>query len=129
MFFTVYHSIIPIRNLGIFFNSSILQKNKFRTSEIDIEFRYIIVLVKTMFTLWRRILPGIYLVNCKCGKQYVGKTSLKVSTRMEQHRKTIQDEKWDSTIISNHLKACKEGFEWENAKTLTVEQKKFQRKV
>ena len=48
---------------------------------------------------------------------------------MEQHKKSIQDEKWDLTGISNHAKVCKQGFEWENTKTLTVEQKKFQRKV
>ena len=48
-------------------------------------------------------LPGVYLTSCKCGKKYVGETSLKVSTRMEQHKKTIRDEKWDLTGISRDL--------------------------
>ena len=33
----------------------------------------------------------------------MGETSLKVSNRMEQHKKTICDEKWDFTEISSHM--------------------------
>ena len=74
-------------------------------------------------------LPGVYLTSCKCGKKYVGETSLKVSTRMEQHKKTIRDEKWDLTGISSHSQICKAGFDWENVKTLKVDERRFERKV
>ena len=36
-------------------------------------------------------LPGVYLASCKCGKKYVGETSL------------VCDEKWDLTGISSQF--------------------------
>ena len=48
--------------------------------------------------------PGVYMVNY--GKKYVGEISLKMSTRMEQHEKSIIDKKWDSSGVSNHAKIC-----------------------
>ena len=48
---------------------------------------------------------------------------------MEQHTKSIRDEKWDLTGIFSHAKTCIEGFDWENVKTISVEDKWFQRKV
>ena len=74
-------------------------------------------------------LPGVYLASCNCGKKYVDKTSLKVSTRMDQHKKSIRDEKWDLTGISNHANLCNAGFNWNNVKTLKVGARRFQRKV
>ena len=52
--------------------------------------------------------------SCKCGKKYEGEMSLKVSTRMEQHKKTIRDEKWDLSGISSHSQIYTVGFDWEN---------------
>ena len=34
--------------------------------------------------------PGVYMVNCKCEKSYVGETKLKVSTRIQQNEKSIK---------------------------------------
>ena len=73
--------------------------------------------------------PGVYMVDCNCGKRYVGETSLKVSTRLQQHKKSIEDEKWDLTGITNHAQNCDEGFDWDSAKTLKIDCKKFDRKV
>ena len=70
------------------------------------------------------------MVNCKCGSKYDGETSLiKVSTRLEQHQKSITDRKWDFSGISNHAQSCKKGFEWDRSSTLKVEDMKFDRKV
>ena len=80
-------------------------------------------------TLPKNSQPGIYTVDCKCGKKYVGETSMKVATRMQQHRKSIKDKKWDLSGISNHAKNCKQGFDWTSAKTIKIEEKKFDRKV
>lgn len=74
-------------------------------------------------------LPGVYKVNCNCGKKYVGETSMKVSTRLEQHKKSIQDKKWDLTGISNHAQTCQQGFRWNDVDVLKVEDRKFDRKV
>ena len=73
--------------------------------------------------------PGVYMVSCKCEKRYVGETKLKVSTRIQQHEKTIRDEKWDSSGVSFHAKTCKEGFDWDNVSTLKIEDRRFDRKV
>ena len=73
--------------------------------------------------------PGVYMVNCKCNKRYVGETKLKVSSRTRQHIKTIENEKWDSSGVSFHAKTCKEGFDWDGVSTLKVESRKFDRKV
>ena len=62
-------------------------------------------------------------------KRYVGETSLKVSTRLEQHKKSIKDKKWDLSEISTHANECNEGFEWENTKILNIGNRKFERKV
>ena len=73
--------------------------------------------------------PGVYMIDCKCGKKYVGETSLKVSTRVAQHRKNVEDERWDISGITNHAKDCKEGLNWEDAKLLKNEENRFDRKV
>ena len=49
------------------------------------------------------------MVDCNCGKKYVGETKLKISTRLEQHKKSIEKEKWDSSGISYHA----EDFKWD----------------
>ena len=69
------------------------------------------------------------MVNCKCGSKYVGETSLKVSTCLKQHQKSITDKKWDLSGISNHAQSCKKGFEWDRSSILKVEDRKFDRKV
>ena len=73
--------------------------------------------------------PGVYMTSCGCGKRYVGETSLKVSTRMAQHQKSISDEKWDTTGVSDHARYCKVGFDWTETKLLKTENKRFERKV
>ena len=73
--------------------------------------------------------PGVYMIDCKCGKKYVGETGLKVSTRVKQHKKNVEDEKWDLSGITNHAKICKEGMKWDDVSLLKMEENKFDRKV
>ena len=54
--------------------------------------------------------PGVYMIECKCGKRYVGKTGLKISTRVGQHKKNVEDEKWDVSGITSHAKNCHKGI-------------------
>ena len=79
--------------------------------------------------LEKKTVPGVYLTTCNCGKKYVKESSLKASTGMEQHKKTILDEKWGLTVISSHSRFCDAGFDWRNVRTLKVEERKFNRKV
>ena len=73
--------------------------------------------------------PGVYKIPCKCGKEYVGETKLRALTRFEQHKKSIEKENWDSSGISSHAEHCKLGYNWDNAKLLKIENRKFDRKV
>ena len=74
-------------------------------------------------------LSGVYKINCNCGKKYVGETSLKVSTRLKQRKKSNLDKKWELTGISGHAQNCHEGFKWKDVEVLNVEERKFNCKV
>ena len=47
----------------------------------------------------------------------------------KQHKKNVEDEKWDLSGITNHAKICKEGMKWDDASLLKMEENKFDRKV
>ncbi|XP_066916006.1 uncharacterized protein [Clytia hemisphaerica] len=73
--------------------------------------------------------PGVYMIECECGKRYVGETGLKISTRVSQHKKNVEDEKWDISGITNIAKDCTQGLNWNGARLLKTEENKFDRKV
>ena len=54
---------------------------------------------------------------------------MKISSRVKQHKKTIDDRKWEASGISAHGKDCNQGFLWDKVSTLKIEEKKFERKV
>ena len=89
---------------------------------------------KSLFTTL--ILLKFYLITfhtcpkSACGgKAYVGETSMKTRTRIQQHQKSIVDKKWDLAGISSHAKTCRVGFNWEETTLLKTEERKFDRKV
>ena len=53
---------------------------------------------------------GVYFTICKCGKEYVGETSLKVFESFHYNgtsqKDDMYDEKWDLTGISSILKSA-----------------------
>ena len=71
--------------------------------------------------------PSVYMTACECGKKYVGETSMKTATRIQQHKKSIVDKKWDLTGVSDHAKNV--GFDWKVTIILKTEEKRFERKV
>ena len=52
-----------------------------------------------------------------------------MSTRIEEHKKSIEDENWDSSWISKHAQFCKLGYQWDKTDVLKLERKIFDRKV
>ena len=36
---------------------------------------------------------------------------------------TVNDKKWDTSGISFHANTCKEGFDWDNVKTMKIDRK------
>ena len=64
-----------------------------------------------------------------CGKSYVGETKKKVSTRIKEHQKDVFHGRWEKTGASEHAKNCQEGFKWDEARTLAVEDQWHARKI
>ena len=73
--------------------------------------------------------PGVYSFACNCGKSYVGETKKKVSTRIKEHQKDVFHGRWEKTGASEHAKNCQEGFKWDEARTLAVEDQWHARKI
>ena len=65
--------------------------------------------------------PGFYSIECSCGKMYVGETKKKISTRLQEHERNIFHGRWENTGAGEHAKECQDGFRWEEARTLAVE--------
>ena len=66
-------------------------------------------------------------MDCDCGKKYVGETSLKVSTRLEQHKDPGR--KMGTHWYSGNAQNCQEGLKWIDVEFLKVLKRKFDRIV
>ena len=73
--------------------------------------------------------PGVYSVECNCGKHYVGETGRMIGTRINEHVQSIEKRKWDSLEISMHTESYERGYKLENIKVLKIEGSIFDRKV
>ena len=60
---------------------------------------------------------------------YSGETKKRTLTRIEQHRTNTEKEEWTKSAVALHSKDCNGRIEFENAKTVAVVRKKFDRKV
>nr|XP_047146169.1 uncharacterized protein LOC124819034 [Hydra vulgaris] len=73
--------------------------------------------------------PGVYKLKCSCGKCYVGKTGLKISSRICQHQTSAQQGKGENSAVAEHSKICQGKFNWNGRNTLKIETNSFNRKV
>ena len=74
--------------------------------------------------------PGVYVIPCSCGiAPYRGQTKKRTCTRIEEHRTNIEKEEWGKSAVALHSKNCNGRIEFENAKTVAVVHKTFERKV
>ena len=73
--------------------------------------------------------PGVYNIKCKCGEQYVGETKLKVSTRIQQHRKEANKSNTVYSGICEHSVKCNKDIEWDNSRTISIQPKYYERKI
>ena len=65
------------------------------------------------------------MLECNCGKRYVGEIKLKVQSRICQHQKTVIEEKWEGSGIPLHAETCKSGFKWKDTRILKTEEHGF----
>jgi len=73
--------------------------------------------------------PGIYKVNCSCGKTYIGETKLQVSTRIKQHQKNSFLGNTAHSGLCSHDSACDGEIRWDEAETIKVEERYYERKI
>ena len=73
--------------------------------------------------------PGVYKLNCSCGKSYIGETKLKISSRIAQHQKSTLQGNWEKSAVSEHSKTCHGQFNWNHkSNTIKIEPNNFNRK-
>ena len=73
--------------------------------------------------------PGIYKVNCSCGKYYIGETKLQVSTRIKQHQKNSFLGNTAHSGLCQHDSVCEGEIQWGEAETIKVEERYYERKI
>ena len=73
--------------------------------------------------------PGVYKLDCTCGKSYVGETKKKILTRTLQHQKDSFEGNWQKSGVSEHSKTCHGRFNWMEPIMLQREDRFYPRKV
>lgn len=73
--------------------------------------------------------PGIYKLECSCGKCYIGETGLKISSRISQHKISSNQGNGKNSAVAEHLKTCRGNFQWNSRNTLKIEVTEYNRKV
>ena len=73
--------------------------------------------------------PGVYKLDCTCGKSYVGETKKKILTRALQHQKDSFDGHWHKSGVTEHSKICHGRFNWLQPTTLQREDRYYPRKI
>ena len=73
--------------------------------------------------------PGVYRLDCTCGKSYVDETGKKVLTRSIEDEQDAMAGKWFSSGATEHSKDCHCQFNWLHLKTLTREDNFYRRKI
>jgi hypothetical protein len=75
--------------------------------------------------------PGVYRIPCGCGKvpPYIGKTKLRILTRINQHAGYVQNEEWNRSGAAQHARTCPSGPLFEDAGTIKMIHGNFERSV
>ena len=74
--------------------------------------------------------PGVYQLECSCGQGvYIGETKKRISTRTKEHEKNAEKGRWNSSGAVEHCRDCHGQFNWQEAKTLAVENNYYRRQV
>ena len=74
---------------------------------------------------------GIYRIDCPCDSKYkyIGQTCRSIDTRINEHRKAIEKEKWPHSGITQHKEICKTEIDWENPTVVKTMDNKNKKKL
>ena len=74
---------------------------------------------------------GVYALTCSCpgNPKYIGKTRVKIKTRMSQHREDVASLRKNPTMsvsgVTKHAAECQQGsVDWKNPEVITTYQDK-----
>ena len=74
--------------------------------------------------------PVVYKIPCSCGIiPYRGETKKKINTRILEHQKNTEKCEYDKSALALHSKDCHGQILFEKTETVSVNPKKFERKV
>lgn len=74
--------------------------------------------------------PGVYKIPCSCGiPPYRGETKKRILTRSDEHKSNILKEQWTKSAVALHSKNCPGEINFEEAETVAIIPKAFDRKV
>ena len=75
--------------------------------------------------------PGVYKIPCACRRvpPYVGKTKLRVCSRIGQHEKYVEKGQWSRSGAAQHARTCSAGLLFREAETIKTESRHFERSV
>ena len=75
--------------------------------------------------------PGVYRIRCSSAtcRPYVGETKILIRNRILQHEDCVAKDNISQSALALHCRSCTSSIDWENAETLKIEPKRFERKV
>ena len=74
--------------------------------------------------------PGVYKIPCSCGiTPYRGETKKRICTRVNEHVENVKKGEWEKSAVAEHSKNCPGNILFDNAETVAVVNKAFERKV
>ena len=70
-------------------------------------------------------------MDCPCDSKstYIGQTCRSIDTRIKEHRKAVEKEKWPHSGLSQHKEFCKEDIDWENPTVVATMNNKNKKKL
>ncbi|XP_071480074.1 uncharacterized protein [Diadema antillarum] len=63
--------------------------------------------------------PGVYRIQCECGKVYIGGTGRSLETRLKEHKTCYRRSEWEKSAIVKHAQQSEHRINWEDSKLIT----------
>jgi len=72
---------------------------------------------------------GVYRLQCGCSNVYIGETKKRILTRAKEHQRDAFEGRWSNSGAAEHAKTCQHEFQWNETKSLAMENDKTRRKI
>ena len=72
---------------------------------------------------------GVYKLQCRCSKVYIGETKKRILTRAKEHERDVFEGRWAMSGAAEHARNCSQTFDWNETKTVAKEDNMARRKI